>query len=170
MTRHEPPPLNPADPTPDPEATSTPRPPAALADMLREIAADYDAKAQNIEAGDGAYGGRLVDELVATLSGLAEELDRYQDAPTPPAGYRPENPHPGVVVATARTAARSVVEYVADEGWFPIDGKTDVPDACADAVVQALTTAGLLTDQAAPGCPPYSGPGYAAPADSTRGA
>lgn len=44
--------------------------------------------------------------------------------------------------AKARKAARSAVYYVEYEGWYPHNSEVDVPDACADAVVEALRPPG----------------------------
>lgn len=274
MTHREPPPT--ADPTPNPEATSTPRPPAVLDDLrhqldderrrgtaktaliradralidrlLDQLNADQEqrdrawaehsseadlqfallsTKADILTAGEqppnlaptaprpavppvtadrspelaaGVLAGIQAAELRRALTDLARRMDersREADAPadglamsdfvdeirdlvakaTPADQAAGDDPNRTI----ARAAARSVVHYEDYEGWFPNDDKTAVPDACADAVVQALTTAGLLTDQAAPGCPkcgrlhhpwcpPYGGPGYAAAAASTGGA
>jgi Ran GTPase-activating protein (RanGAP) involved in mRNA processing and transport len=54
----------------------TPRTPAEVADIAEQLAIDYEAKSRNIMDGDGAYAGRLVDELTAALVVIASELRR----------------------------------------------------------------------------------------------
>lgn len=138
------------------QAPPPPRQPAALAEHARALATEYEIKARDILDGDGAYGGRLVDELVEHLKALADELTRHL-ATAEAAGAGDDQ----AVRTLARGAARSVVRYVDYEGWYANDGDTEVPDACADAVIAALTAAGICQPET--GCPKCARlhPGYA---------
>jgi hypothetical protein len=63
------------------QPTHAPRPPDALAERARE----YQPQVDEIGISDGAYGGRLAEELLGKLAELAAELDRYQTAAVDPA-------------------------------------------------------------------------------------
>lgn len=67
------------------QPTHAPRPPDALAERARAIVREYQPKVDEIGISDGAYGGRLAEELLGKLAALAAELDRYQAAAVDPA-------------------------------------------------------------------------------------
>lgn len=155
-------PFNPADRKPTP----APRTPAGLADHARKLATDYASKNEATDISDGAYAGNLVDELVGHLNALADELARHL-ATTEAAG------DDQATRELARGAARSAVEYVDYEGWYPRNRDLETPDACADAVLAALAAAGICQPETGcpkcgrlhfPWCSPYGGTGYAAAA------
>lgn len=119
--------------------TNTPRTPEALADHARRIASEYAAKSDNIEVSDGAYGGRLVDELTEHLVRFASELDRYQAVQTARLLANADNAQ-----TIARAAVQEAVHFTEYEGWYANDSEVELPDAAADAAVAALAACGML--------------------------
>ncbi|MEU7591177.1 hypothetical protein AB0A95_33395 [Micromonospora sp. NPDC049230] len=119
--------------------TNIPRLPGAVAEDIRRIAAEYTAKGDQIMDGDGAYGGRLVEELTEHLVRFASELDRIQAVSINRLLADADRAQ-----TIARAAAEGAVHRNEHDGWHANDLGDEVPDAVADAVVAALAACGLL--------------------------